>query len=913
MKNPQADINQLSQEINNLKLELTQTREKLKVAEETLQAIQTGEVDALVMNPEEGGRIFTLQGADHIYQLLVEQMGEGAATISDEGLILYCNQKLSELLNYPLKNLIGSSLESFISKKDQKAFVLLLEKIRKKENLTLELSLIKPENQTETPVKLSITKLEIDNISLNSVIITDITESKVKEATKLNQVLNKAIAAINRYRAFPDRTWIMDYWSEGCERLLGYTSAELLINPDLWKDNIHPEDLLYFIQKAFEDSSHQKSIDVEYRFRHKDTTFRWITSNQLFEWDEINNYWLVTAILFDTTKRKNAEMKIAEQATLIDIVSDAIFVHDLEDKILFWNKGAENLYGWKQSEILGQTAHSLFNLNQEELLKEAVSIVLEKGSWHGEIQEITKTGKKIIVASSKTLIRYKFSTEKSILVVNTDITEKKQLEKQFYHIQRLESLGTLASGIAHDFNNILTPILGVSQMLPMKFTNVDEKTQRMFTLLSNSAKRAINLVKQILSFSRVEEGQYSVLQIESILSEIINVVEQTFPKSIKLSTHIPSELSTIFADATQLHQVFMNLIINARDAMKSGGILTISAENSVLEPSKSNLPKTSTQGLNLLPTEANFQDTESSLDANNNYVSISIADTGVGIPPELLEQIFEPFFTTKEVGKGTGLGLSTVAGIIKNHGGFVNVYSELGKGTKFTVFLPTIEKEVTTSTIEKEIVRGNGELILIVDDETAIQEMTKTALENLNYRTLIANDGIEALSVDREQPQEIMVILLDMMMPNLDGINAIEALQKINPKVKIIASSGLITNRKWAKKAGVSSFLLKPYSIEQLSETITQLIFTDKEKSSKIISSFSKNLSNREILKTSLGNMSLEWLQRMYDASYCVDADVMLELIEEIPPEEIALANALKDLIHDFNIDIIMELTSSLL
>lgn len=917
MKNSPTKIDRLSQEINNLKLELIQTQEKFKVAEETLQAIQTGEVDALVMMTEEGRRIFTLQGADYIYQRLVEQMGEGAATLSDEGLILYCNQKLSDLLKYPLKNLIGSTLESFISVKDQKAFTLLLQKIKKDENLSIELSLLNTENSIEIPVKLSITQLEIDNFTVNSVVITDITESKVKEATKLNQVLNKAIATITRYRVFLDRTWIIDYWSEGCELLLGYTSTELIAHQNLWRDNIHPDDLEYFSQQAFDDNHRQKTIDVEYRFRHKDGNYRWITSSQIFEWDDINNCWLVTAILLDITKRKQEEKALFESEQKLKVLLEyspaVIFMLDLENKVTLVSRAYEELIGISADKLLGKSIYDIWTKEQADEFTKVNRQVIEN-------KTILTVEEVLPQPDGHTYLTIKFplydaeGQVNGIGGISTDINEKKQLEKQFYHIQRLESLGTLASGIAHDFNNILTPILGVSQMLPMKFPNVDEQTQRLFTLLTNSSKRAINLVKQILSFSRVEEGQYSVLQINDILSDIINVAEQTFPKSIEISTDIPKDkLWHIWADPTQLHQVLMNLMINARDAMKSGGILTISAENRVFKPTESNLPKISTKGLNPSLSEANMtnQSPNNNTETNNHYVSISIADTGVGIPPELLERIFEPFFTTKEVGKGTGLGLSSVTGIVKNHGGFIDVYSELGNGAKFTVFLPAIEKQITTAITEKEIRGGNGELILIVDDEKAIQEIVKTALENLNYRTLIASDAREALSIYGEQPQEIMVILLDMMMPHFSGTDAIKALRKINPEVKIIASSGLITNRKLAKQAGVDTFLLKPYSIEQLLETITQLIFTDREKSIKTISSASPRLSNKEILQTSLGKMPLPWLEKMYDASYCVDADVMLELIEEIPPEEMTLSNALKDLVNDFNIDLIMELTEA--
>ncbi|WP_054469679.1 PAS domain S-box protein [Planktothricoides sp. SR001] len=519
-------------------------------------------------------------------------------------------------------------------------------------------------------------------------------------------------------------------------------------------------------------------------------------------YDATGKVYAIGGISTDITERKQAKSKIAEQAALIDLATDAIFVHDFDDQILFWSKGAERLYGWTAAEIIGQKSQSLFN--QDIALTQAIQTARAEGSWQGEIEQITKTGQKIIVASHKTRVENKFSQPQSILVVNNDITEKKQLEQQFYHAQRLESLGTLASGIAHDFNNILTPILGASQLLPQKLPHPDDQTQRLLAILSSSARRGADLVKQILLFSRSTEGNLATIQLGYLLLELIGIAKQTFPKSITISHEIPTkELSTISADAIQMHQVFMNLMVNARDAMTEGGKLTISAENRQLDQYYA--------AMNL----------EAKVGA---YVVVTVADTGSGISPDLLDKIFDPFFTTKGTGKGTGLGLSTVRGIVKNHGGFVKVHSELGKGTQFNVFLPAIAGEVNLTTSEEAMPSGNGELILIVEDEALIQEITKTALENYNYRTMIASDGIEALSLYAQHQQEISVVLMDMMLPNLDGLTAIRTLQKINPQVKIIATSGIMANQKLALEANVKTFLVKPYTTSKLLEALTEIM-----------------------------------------------------------------------------------------
>jgi PAS domain S-box-containing protein len=514
----------------------------------------------------------------------------------------------------------------------------------------------------------------------------------------------------------------------------------------------------------------------------------------------------------DITARLQAEQKIHEQAALLDVATDAILVRDLEHCILFWNQGAERLYGWQAEEVLGKNAIELLYQSEETLpqFEDIQTTLIQKGRWQGEFQHIGKNNKTIIVESRWTLVRDKAGLPKSILTVSTDITAKKQLEAQFLRAQRLESLGTLASGIAHDFNNILTPIMAATQLLPLKSSNLDESSQQLLKLIEDSAKRGASLVKQILAFARGVEGKRVPLQVRHLLAEVVQVAKQTFPKAIEIYTDIPTtDLWTVSADATQLHQVFMNLCVNARDAMTDGGIFRLSAENVFVDEAY----------------------TQMNLEARvSPYVAITISDTGVGISPELLERIFDPFFTTKEPGKGTGLGLSTVLGIVKNHEGFVKVYSEVGKGSQFQVYLPASEEAAIQPVEELELLTGQGELILVVDDEPLIQEVTKTSLEERKYRTLVANDGIEAIALYAEHKHEICLVLMDIMMPSMDGLTAIRALQKLNSQVRVIATSGLISNHQLAQvtSIGVKAFLSKPYTMKELLDTIQQVLNADK-------------------------------------------------------------------------------------
>jgi signal transduction histidine kinase/DNA-binding response OmpR family regulator len=384
--------------------------------------------------------------------------------------------------------------------------------------------------------------------------------------------------------------------------------------------------------------------------------------------------------------------------------------------------------------------------------------------------------------------------------------EIRKLEQQFYQTQRLESLGVLASGIAHDLNNILTPILAVAQLLPLKLPNLEQKNRQFLQILEDSSKRGVELVKQITAFARGAEGKQVPLQLRHLLKEIEQVVKSTFPKSIATSVNITSpHLWTVSADPTQIHQVLMNLCVNARDAMADGGTLTLSAEN--------------------FHVDANY--VRMNLQAKvGDYVLITVSDTGCGIPEQIKERIFDPFFTTKEIAQGTGLGLSTVTGIIKNHSGFINVRSEVEKGSQFQVFLRAIEASVTEDTKDFKIGLGNGELILVVDDEVFIRETTKTSLEELNYRVLIAGDSIEAFSLFVQHQNVISVVLMDIQMPSINGFQAIRILQKMNPSVKIIVITGLISNQRVLEEnqINVQGFLSKPYTLEELLGAIEKVL-----------------------------------------------------------------------------------------
>jgi CheY-like chemotaxis protein len=369
----------------------------------------------------------------------------------------------------------------------------------------------------------------------------------------------------------------------------------------------------------------------------------------------------------------------------------------------------------------------------------------------------------------------------------------------------MESIGTLAGGIAHDLNNVLSPIVMAVDMLQLKAT--DDASKRWLDVLRTNAERGGNMVRQVLSFARGIEGERVALQPKHLIKEIVKILRETLPKSIEISFQVPDNLWIISADATQMHQVLMNLCVNARDAMPEGGSISIKAENVYLDENYARMHIEAKAG---------------------RFVVISVADTGPGMTPEIQSRIFEPFFTTKEMTKGTGLGLSTALTIVKSHGGFINVYSELHKGSHFALYLPALDTpgSVDAAAAQTDLPLGNGELILVVDDEESIREITRGTLETFGYKVLTASDGTEALALYADKKNEIALVLTDMVMPFMDGPATIRALQRMNPKVRIVAASGLGTGQHAGEGAleGVSVFLNKPYTAEKLLKTLAEVL-----------------------------------------------------------------------------------------
>ncbi|KAF3885880.1 MULTISPECIES: hybrid sensor histidine kinase/response regulator [Nostocales] len=496
-------------------------------------------------------------------------------------------------------------------------------------------------------------------------------------------------------------------------------------------------------------------------------------------------------IALQTSLKDLADIKFAlDQSSIVAIT-------DYKGTIIYVNDKFCSISKYSREELLGQN-HRIINSGHHpgEFFKDMWTAISRGQVWKGEIKNRAKDGTYYWVDTTIVPLLNNDGKPYQYVSIRSDITQKKQLEEQFLRTQRLESIGTLAGGIAHDLNNVLSPIVMAVQLLQTKLD--DQQSQEWLDILETNARRGADLVRQVLQFARGIEGEHTLLQVKHLIDEIKHIVLETFPKSIRLYTNVPQELWTVTGDATQLHQVLMNLVVNARDAMLTGGTLSITCKNIIIDEIYAKTHPEARVG---------------------SYIGITVSDTGTGIPAEIAERIFEPFFTTKEVGKGTGLGLSTVIGIVKSHNGFVSLTSEVGSGTHFRVYLPAVETNETYLPKDMELPKGQGELILVVDDEAAIRQITKTTLETYDYKVITGSDGMEAIALYATHRDSVSVAIVDMMMPHMDGAKTIRTLQKINPTLKIIAVSGYADSGILAeveKSGGVAAFLLKPFTAKEL-------------------------------------------------------------------------------------------------
>ncbi len=515
----------------------------------------------------------------------------------------------------------------------------------------------------------------------------------------------------------------------------------------------------------------------------------------------------------DITSREGALSTLRESEErfrlLAKATNDAIWDWDLVANTFWWNEGFEALFGFQVAELEPTIDSWRTRLHPDDRAA-AVAGVRDatdggRDHWSGEYRYQRKDGSYVVVLDRGYVIRDEAGAPIRMVGGMTDLTERKKLEAQFLRAQRMESVGTLAGGIAHDLNNTLAPILMSVELLK------DECPPGLLDLvqtIEESAKRGADLIRQVLTFARGAAGERVPVTLTHLVKDIQKIGRETFPRNITFDVRAARDLWAVLGDPTQLHQVLMNLAVNARDAMPQGGTITMALDNTTVDATYAGMHPDVQPGP---------------------FVRISVADNGSGIPAGVRERIFEPFFTTKAIGQGTGLGLSTAMTIIRSHGGLLTFDTTPGRGTTFTICLPALVDPALVAEPDQEatdvLPRGDGELILVVDDEASIRQVVRSTLERFGYRVIVATQGAEAVAMYVQHQRDVAAVLTDMMMPIMDGPALIAALRAVNPAVRVIGSSGLASGvTSSTRLPEADAFVPKPYDAATILRTLRDVL-----------------------------------------------------------------------------------------
>jgi len=587
------------------------------------------------------------------------------------------------------------------------------------------------------------------------------------------------------------------------EDVLGKTDADF-VSPELAAQYVADEQLLM---------QFGRQVTKEELTQNKDTgEMHWSLTTKVPLKDDTGKITGLIGIARDITRRKRAEDALASERlllrTLINNLPDCIYAKDAETRKVIANPADLHNLGCKtEADAIGKTDYDFFPADIAAGYFADDQMVIQTGESviNREEKAILQNGETRWLLTSKIPWRDASGKIVGLVGIGRDITDRKNYEAQLSRAQRLESIGRLATGIAHDLNNSLAPILVAIDLLRPSIQT--GQGLKILATVEASAKRGAEVVKQVLWFGSGHEGRRMNVNCRPLMEGTAQLAAQTLPKSIKIEIQ-SNDVWPVAGDPTQLHQVLLNLCQNAGDSMSRGGRLTLAARNLLLDD--------------------NFAKTHAEAKPGP-YVVLEVSDTGCGIPREIRDRIFEPFFTTKELGKkSVGLGLSTALSVVKGHEGFILVDSEVGKGSTFRLYLPALVETSATSadaTLE-HLLRGHGETILVADDEESVREITQITLESNGYKVLLAPDGAKAIAIYAEKQASIAVVLMDIIMPVMNGVDTTRALQHINPRIKLIATSGYQSNtsQKALRDLGVKYFMPKPYTAESLLRKLRDVI-----------------------------------------------------------------------------------------
>jgi PAS domain S-box-containing protein len=729
---------------------------------------------------------------EHKFRSYIDNAPLGVFVADGRGRFVEVNRAAVQMLGHSSEELAGLRIEDILAPEDRERGAAHVAAVAEKGAAESELQLRRKDG---TAVCSSVRAVKLGEDRFIA-FVRDITDSKRVEA-ELRESEEKfakafrespvamAIAELETYRYID--------MNNRCLAMMGCT----------WKEVIGrtPVELGWISENGFREPERKfraagRLVDHELELRRSDGIA--IACSYNAQIVPVGGKLRILSVTVEITERKKAEERVREQAALLDVSSDAVLLESLDRTITYWNKGAEAIYGWTAAEALGRDFTQLLFRPDSSDSSNGWDQLLEKGAFSGERRHVTKDGREIIVHVRSRMMQDKAGCPKQALVVMTDVTEARRLEEQYLRAQRLENLGSLASSIAHDLNNVLTPIMMSAEMLkPLARTGKHRDT---FDVLVDSAQRGADIVKQLLLFGRGGDMTRKEVNVATVLEGIRKMVRETFPRNLELSMPAPKDLWRILGDRTQIFQVILNLCMNARDAMPHGGRLGVAAENVRVDEYFAQQNPGATTGP---------------------HVAIQVADTGTGIAPAILEKIFDPFFTTKSEGQGTGLGLSTVLGIVRHHGGFINVQSREGGGSEFRVFLPAggpAESEPGQGGADPGALDGQGRMVLVIEDEESLRQILELSLRGHGYRPLVAANGAEAIALFAQRLSRVQMVVTDVMMPVMDGLQLIQGVRRLRKDIPIIVISGLHSYRAQIERLEDphTYFLAKPFLFDQL-------------------------------------------------------------------------------------------------
>lgn len=757
--------------------------------------------------------------AEQRFRALIENSSDGIVIVGREGIITYAGPTTNRLVGYEISEFVGHHFDEFLYPDDKpemrKAFARLVETPGM--TMTWQYRAVKKDGMVGWFEAIGTNLLNDPNINGIVANFRDITERKrSQEALQLSE---------EKYRRFfeEDLSGIFISTPEGrlldCNprfvEILGYDSKEELLGTSaysLYQLRSDRDDYLELLKRYREVSNYERELI------RKDGKKISVVSNVIGEFGSNGELVLIRGYVFDITERKEAEERYR---TLFEESKDVAFISTPDGKFLEINPAGVELFGYQSKEELLRLhiPHDLY-WNPGQRLEFETMVQRQGYVKDFEIELKRKDGQKVIVQETTTVIRDPSGKIIGYRGILRDITNQKKLEEQLRQAQKMESLGTLAGCIAHDFNNILAIILGHVHSLERN-NGSKEKFERSLEALNKAVQRGAGLVQQILTFARKTNTQFESVNVNTAVEDIVKILGETFPKTITISVDLETNLPIIVADHNQLHQVLLNLCVNAYDA-----IIEIQKNQS---QTQSSLSQRGALVLRTRTVQGDVVQRQFSDATADQYVVLSVSDTGAGMDEATRSRIFEPFFTTKEKGKGTGLGLSVVYGVMKSHHGYITVESEVKKGTTFYLYFPVPQRIVRTykgKTMENKELPGGNETILVVEDEEMLLELVKSLLEDKGYKVVTARDGQEAIELYARYKKDIALVLSDMGLPKVSGWDAFRKMREIDPDVKAILASGYLDPnvRTEMLKAGARDFIQKPYDVNQILVRLREVI-----------------------------------------------------------------------------------------